>query len=212
MWRYNMENYRYNSAWNEFVEAVDKLVELLKQGKVEFCIGIKRDFGLERMEPIDIDDTLYDIICDEVLYLIYEDLTEGLDEEELRSYLVKQELDEKEIKDNILLLKNKMEYVQDAIINKELKNRFNLKKGSLLNKISSLKCNLCEFALKPDEKVGHYIVQIGTRKELPSFSGEKISDFMIGINSEEAINFICDKGDIEYLIRKLEKLKENMKE
>ena len=206
-----LENFRYASEWKEFTCAVDKLSELLGNGQAYLLIGLKKDFDLELQNANEIQDSVLEIINDEVLYLMYHYLREGeFEEQELLNFFKEKKLSSKETKEYILMMKNKMEYVCDALINTEIKKRYTFKSNVLLNKISSLDYNICNYKLDKDIGMEHCILQIGVNRQLKKLDGNKIPELVSAKNEEKLTEFVCDVEDLDYLINKLEILKKKI--
>lgn len=206
-----LENFRYVSEWEEFTSAVDKLSELLGNGQAHLLIGLKKDFDLELQNANEIQDSILEIIYDEVLYLMYHYLREGeFDEQELEEVFKDKKLSSKETQEYILMMKNKMEYICDVLINSEIEKSFKFKNNILLNKISSLDYNISNYELDNKIEVKHCILQIGVSRRLKKFDDNKMSEFVSGKNEEKLIEFVCNEEDIDYLIKKLEILKKKI--
>lgn len=187
-----LENFRYASEWEEFTSAVDKLSELLGNGQAHLLIGLKKDLDLELQNANEIQDSILEIIYDEVLYLMYNYLREGeFDEHELENLFKEKKLSSKETKEYILMMKNKLEYICDALINTEIKKRFEFKSNILLNKISSLDYNICNYKLDKDIEMEHCILQIGVSRQLKKFDGNKMSELVSAKNEEKLTEFVC---------------------
>lgn len=206
-----LENFRYASEWEEFTSAVDKLSELLGNGQAHLLIGLKKDLDLELQNANEIQDSILEIIYDEVLYLMYHYLREGeFDEQELEEVFKDKKLSSKETQEYILMMKNKMEYICDVLINSEIEKSFKFKNNILLNKISSLDYNISNYELDNKIEVKHCILQIGVSRRLKKFDGNKMSEYVSGKNEEKLIEFVCNEEDIDYLIKKLEMLKKKI--
>ena len=207
-----LENFRYASDWEAFTSAVDKLSELLGNGQAHLLIGLKRDFDLELQNVNEIPDSILEVIYDEVLYLMYHYLREGeFNEQELEDVFKEKKISRKEIQEYILMMKNKMEYVCDALINTDIKRNFKFKSNILLNKISSLEYNISNYELDNEIEVKHCILQIGVSRQLKKCDGNKIPELVSAKSEEKLIEFVCNEEDIDYLIKKLEILKKKIK-
>lgn len=209
------EGYRFNSDMELFQIAVDCARMMLENDQMvllyQFIDVITAEVFLT---PVQFEryfvkiswDQFIDILDNEIVYLLKQDL-EGIRENEtgLKKYLTEKNIPEEEQDIIIRLKSDKCQYVSKQLAGEWEINRYRLKSGSLWKKLSDIDYQLSRTI---DEKGIIYAtikMSVNTTLEVKDMPKAARDVFNQG---EESITFICDKSDIEYLIQKLERIKQ----
>lgn len=211
-----INNFRYNSSWEDFEEAVNKIKELLKLNKVYWLIGCIEECGL----GVDDDafaeiEEIQDIIGEEILYLLYSCLNGiGINYTEMRRTLSNpiNNVSDAEIETLLMSVQNKFELVKDAFVTDKLKMRYKLKMNSVNHKLSDFNYNVLSQSLPDGSNARYALVNMSCRKKLKKFGAQGIERLLEEKEPATEITFICDEDDIDVLISQLEEIKQKVKE
>lgn len=210
-----VNNFRYDSPWEEFTQAVKEVKELVKDKKAFWSIGFLNEFDLCIYESVaeSMDKKTLKIIYGEITYLLRLGLNQGtLKEEEVRASIGSANMGvaEGELDRMVKALCNKYELVADAFDIHSLSMRYNLKKNAISPKLSSLKYNIYTDYMPNGKAIDCALVTMACKKNRNRMSGKRIDEFFDG--QGEDITFICDEEDVDLWIGELEELKQKMRE
>ena len=209
------EGYRYNSDIELFKKAVNCAKEMSENGEMfilyQFInvisaeIFISQEKFEQKFEGITWNDFV-DILNNEIIYLIRQNFeTYGEEDIELRNYLNDKEVSE-EWQEKIIELKSeKCKYVYEYLGGAQEENRYNLKKRSFYKKLSDIDYELSRTI--DEEEVVYATIKMSVDSSLEGKDMLKAVSNVFN-QSKENITFICDRSDIEYLIHKLEIIKQ----
>lgn len=200
-----IENFRYNSPWGDFENAVKDMKDALKKKQAYWAVGFMDEFDLyiDDKAAEEMKTGSLDIIYNEILYL----LKWGLDKESFREDAMRMVIsstgDEisKEEDSMVRAVYNKFELVQDSFETDRLAVRYNLKQNAISPKLSELKYNVEAFYMPDGSSVNCALVNMVCKKKLDESSGQSGD-----------ITFICDEEDIDFLIGQLEEMRQKMRE
>lgn len=209
------EGYRYNSDMELFRRALVCVKDMLESGKaiisyqfidvIMVKVFMSRDEFERQYDIIGWDDFI-DILENEISYLLRQNFEEapGTDSG-LESYLEENDVPE-EYREEIIKLKlDKCKYVDQYLGGEKERNRYNLKKHSFLKKLSDIDYELSRTV---DEKeILYATIRMSVNSTLEGKDMPRVMSDMFN-QSQENITFICDKSDIEYMIQKLERIKQ----
>lgn len=207
------EGYRYNSDMELFQTAVDCAKEMLESNKMILlyhCIDVISAEVF--MTPVEFEqeydkirwNEFIDILDNEIVYLLRQGFEGGNEDETgLKRYLSEKNVSE-ECQEKIIQLKlDKCQYVNKWLAGEKEKNRYNLKKSSVWKKLSDIECELSRTI--DEEEIVYATIKMSVNSTLEVKEVPKVTR---DIFDQDNVTFICDRSDIEYLIRKLERIKQ----
>ncbi|MCM1252698.1 MAG: hypothetical protein NC321_07735 [Clostridium sp.] len=210
-----IENFRYSSPWEQFEEAVRKLKDLIENEKAYWLVGYLREFDIyiDEIEKVKLGEDILEIVNSEILYLLYETLNgKDINEEKIEKTIraVSEDASEKSVRDAVMSLRNKFEFVKDSFDIEKLRKRYKLKKESVSAKISGFNYNIYTSNLSDGDKMNCAFINISSKKRL----AEMRDSITLFENDEKQteVYFVCDKEDIDMLIHQLEIVKKKMEE
>lgn len=207
------EGYRFDSDMELFQIAVDCVKEMLESNRMILLYHCIEVISAEVfMTPVEFEqeydkirwNDFIDILDNEIVFLLRQSF-EGISEDEtgLKKYLAEKNVSEESQEKIIRLKSDKCQYVSKRLAGEKEKNRYNLKKGSVWKKLFDIEYELSRTI--DEEEVVYATIKMSVDsmlevKEIPKVTRD--------IFHQENVTFICDKSDIEYLIRKLERIKQ----
>lgn len=207
------EGYRYNSDMELFQIAVDCAKEMLESNKMILlyhCIDVISAEVF--MTPVEFEqeydrirwNDFIDILDNEIVYLLRQGF-EGSSEDEtgLKRYLTEKNVSEKQQEKIIQLKSDKCQYASKRLAGEKEKKRYNLKKSSVWKKLSDIECELSRTI--DEEEIVYATIKMSVNSTLEVKEMPKVTR---DIFDQDNVTFICDRSDIEYLIRKLERIKQ----
>lgn len=209
------EGYRYDSDIELFKIAVDCAKEMIEREKliilyqfidvISAKVLISRDEFEREYGGISWDD-FTDILDSEILYLLRQNFEEPIEKDTgLKSYLKEKNVPE-EWQEKIIKLKlEKCKYVDKCLGGEREKNRYSLKNRSFFKKLSDIDCELSRTI--DEEEILYATIRMSVDATLEGWDMPRAVRDMLD-RSKENITFICDKSDIEYLIQKLQRIKQ----
>lgn len=210
-------NFRYDSSWEDFSNAIKIVKGLIKQGKAYWLIGFLKDFDLYlNEEAIDVlDDKTIDILQDEVIYLLMWALNGAeIDVEEMHEAMLanNKNVSEDDIEAAVRSTQNKFELVKDSFDISTLSARYNLKKNSVNSK-------LCDFAYniythnnaEEQSKTNCAIISMTCKRKFSELKAQGIGA-LLAEREQKEITFVCDETDLDILIRELKEIKQKIRE
>lgn len=212
-----VKNFRYNSSWEKFEEAVKTIQELLQSNDAHWLMGCLAEFDLAIAEEKSgtVEDVL-EIIHDEVLFLLYSCINgKEPDKEKMRKILFSEyesEISNDEIEQLSENMHNKYELVNDAFDIDNLKRRNELKKDSISPKLSDFQYNVMTQNLQTGDNAKCALVKMACKKKLEDFYSRGLEMQLKELEPEADITFICDEDDVDFLICQFEEIKQKIKE
>lgn len=212
------EGYRYCSEIELFKRAVDCTKKMMESGELvilyQFIDVITTEVFISQCEfeqeydEISWRDFL-DILNDEITFLIKQNF-DGRAEDydiELKSYLEKKDVSEESRKEIISLKLDKCKYVNKYLCGEREKNRYRLKNRAFLKKLSNVEFELSRTV--DEEEILYSTIKMSVNSALEAKNLSSVMGDVFDTGKSD-ITFICDKSDIEYLIKKLERIKQMM--
>lgn len=211
-----IENFRYNSSWEDYNKAVKLLKDLLKKGKAYWLIGFLKGFDLYIDDTVatDVDSYMAEIIYNEIVYLVMsvlEDSTINLEEMRKAILNVDGEISEEELENALLSVQNKLELAKDSFDISELSLRYNLKRDAINSKLSDFEYNICTHNISDRTSIKCALINMECKKKVSEFREQGIGA-LFAEKQQQEITFICDETDINVWIQKLEEIRRRLRE
>ncbi|MCM1144865.1 MAG: hypothetical protein NC318_09010 [Blautia sp.] len=209
------KGYRYDSDMELFKIAVVYTRDMLENEEMVILyqfidvisakVFISQDEFEQYYRGIDWYDFL-NILNNEIIYLLRQCFDESFEKDtELKDYLQEKEVPE-ECWEKIVELKlEKCKYVKEYLGGEKERNRYELKNRSFLKRLSDIDCELSRTI--DEEEILYASIRMSVNSTLEAKDIPKVLSNMFS-HEKENITFICDKSDIEYLIQKLERIKQ----
>lgn len=123
------EDFRYQSAWEDFRNATDYFIECLRNNSAHLLYGCVKNIFID----IPDENPVYNkIIITEVSSLIEEALDSSYDKYDLENFLKNRysdnEIHQNDIEDILNIVDKKYQYIVENIIDDEMIKRYSLKK------------------------------------------------------------------------------------
>lgn len=210
-----IKNFRFNTPWEQFEEAVKVLKDLIKQKEAYWLLGCLRGFDLFIDDNIaeSLDKEILRIIYSEIMYLLYGAINgEDIDEEKMKKAILREssETSEEDAQAAAMSVRNKFELVKDSFDFEQLRRRYKLKKESIHFKLSDFAYNICSSDLSDGEKINCAFINITAQKRLTDM--EDKDKTVPNSERQQEVYFVCDYEDIDMLIHQLEHVKKQMGE
>lgn len=211
------EGYRYTSDIELFKAAVDCAKEMIKKGKMiilyQFVDEVMPEVFISPEEFEEENDKIgwndfIDILNDEIIYVLRQNFENSVEKDRsLKDYLKEKDVPEEWQKKIVELRLDKCRYVDEHLGGEREKNRYNLKKCSFLKKVSDMDYGLSRTI--DEEEILYATIRMSVNSTLEGKDVPEVIGNMFN-QHEENITFICDKSDIEYLIHKLQRIKQRL--
>lgn len=209
--------FRFISEMEKFKKCVDIAKMMLKSRQLILLFGCIKNIKIEILadkEQFSNDYTELEfeefkqILLDEVTVIIEQNMkTTDLEEPQLKKYLREKKVSEETAVCIIAEKKEKRKYVQDILMNEELNSRYLLKEKTLNDKLYKIDYELNKFIFDDGSDILYSVIELSTSDHLDS---ERIPDFMIKGDEINKLKFVCDKQDLDYIIKRLEYIKERL--
>ena len=128
------------------------------------------------------------------------------EEPDLKKYL-EDKIDPDKIPEIIELKRLKRKYVQEQLVSSEYIKRYLFKERTLNEKLSDIRYEINKYVFDDKSDMAYAVVELNTSYRLED------DMFLDGINIERNnsfIRFVCDKQDLEYIIERLNSIKERL--
>lgn len=213
-----LKNFRFSSTWENFVKAVQKIKELVDSNKAYFAVGFLREFSLYMEDDVDLDESINTIIESEVIYLLRWYLDYYFDGKEIDEKVIwsainagrKEGIDEKELKQMVKNVQNKLEFVKDVLEIEYLLDRYRVKQEAVNLKLCDFKYNVYAYNLPDKQNFNFAIINMVCKDKLNgAMQGEE--DLLVEHKRGESITFICDERDIDLWIAQLKEVQRKIK-
>lgn len=209
------EGYRYTSDIELFKTAVDCAREMLAKEELIIVYLFDSIISAEILLPQGEFEQNYDeigwekftdILDNEIIYLLRQNFEEPEEKDKgLKSYLQEKDFPEDQQEKIIGLKLEKRRYVEECLGGEREKNRYNLKRRSVLKKFSGIDYDLSRTI--DEEEILYATIKMSVNTTLEDRNVPKAVRGVFD-SSKEDITFICDKSDVEFLIKKLERIKQ----
>ncbi|MBD5459092.1 MAG: hypothetical protein HDR27_11050 [Lachnospiraceae bacterium] len=210
-------NYRFVSSFDKFRRCVDIAKDLLEkkqlmllfgyQKKVRFRLWLNAEQFCDEYPDMDFQEFRY-ILFDEIAYIIEQNIvTPELEEPSLVGFLREEGFEEAVIPQMVQEKADKRRYVQEGIILENAPLRYRFKENTLTNKLSSIHYEINKYVFSDKHEIPYAVMEFVTVDKLGARS---VSDLLLQDKGAEKIKFVCDKQDLEYIIRRLEQIKEKL--
>lgn len=205
------EDFRYQSAWEDFRNATDYFIECLRNNSAHLLYGCVKNIFID----IPDENPVYNkIIITEVSSLIEEALDSSYDKHDLENFLKNRysdnEIHQNDIEDILNIVDKKYQYIVENIIDDEMIKRYFFKENTILSKLSSIKTDINKYIIDNGEEVKYALIKMSVNDKLPNFA---YSRQMAGLtdSSGRTLEFVCDMNDLAYLIEQLELIKKKLR-
>lgn len=211
------DGYRYTCPMEEFKKYVDIAEELLKKDKLSIVFGCTEEVKLqiwmtEEECSNDYEELSYarfcDVIYSEVAYLIEQSLKQPEeDDPSLEAFLQECDIDLEDKKNIVCEKKEKRNYVADKLVNEEMIPRFIFKNRTLNEKLYDLNFEINKFIFRDDTDMVYSTLEFSTASVIKN---RGIPSLLTSDNNVKRIKFVCDKQDIDFIIKRLENIRERL--
>lgn len=211
------ENYRFTCELEKFKKAVDITAELIKEEKVSVVFGCIDEIKVKLWIAEDEFQKCYpginyseyqEILETEINVILEQNLnSEILEEQSLKDYLEKNKIEEDE-RNRILEEKyEKRKYVQETLGESEYKKRYQFKRNTVNEKLTGFNYEINKFIFDNMEDFLYATVELESAEQLEN---SRMPAFLKGGCMQQKIKFVCDKEDIDFLIKVLENIREKL--
>lgn len=211
------KDYRYKCPITEFKRYVDIAAKLLEDDELTILFGCTDEVKLQiwiqeedfNFEYPDVEfEKFRSVMTSEVMVLIEQILKFPSDDDpSLESFLQEKKVEKKEGDVIVAEKKEKKQYVQNQLINDGMPSRFYFKTRTINDKLYNMDYEVNKFVLSTDSDMTYAILEFSSTGDIRDKS---IPELLIPKNNISKVRFVCDKQDIDYLIRRLERIKERL--
>lgn len=211
-------SYRFTSEYNTFKRCVDITGTLLEKKQLILLFGctkkVKLDLYLSEEqfseEYPDIEFQEYrEILFEEIAFIIEQNIIMPSLEEppSLAEALKEYGVEEPKLSELIQEKADKRNYVQENLSFDNVSLRYLFKEKTMENKLSNIRYEINKYIFPDNNEMRYAVVEFETAEEL---GREGISVFSDDKKSIKKAKFVCDKQDLEYIIVKLQKIREKL--
>ncbi len=211
------QSYRFKSEYNVFKQCVDITETLFKKKQLIMLFGCTRKVKLKLYlseeqfseEFPDIEFKQYkDILLEEIAVIIEQNIVmPNLEEPSLIEVLKEDGIDELKINKLIQEKADKRKYVQENLSLDNASLRYLFKEKTMENKLSDIRYEINKYIFPDNNEMRYAVVEFAATDKLGIEGIPALWD------NEERIKrakFVCDKQDLDYIIMKLQKIKEKL--
>lgn len=213
------KDFRFVSSVDDFEECANITRQLIEKKKcaillgtfkeVEIKLGIKKDEFGELYNTITWDD-FCEILFTEISVIIEQNVKSEITlEKSLYLYLKEKKFTDEQCKElcNEKLIKRNI--VREKLMTDEFSARYNFKGQSLSSSLSDFKYEINKYIFDDRKEFTYAAIRMEVSDLLVGVEVPTgISDLLV--NNKNGIKFICDKQDIDYLIMKLEEIRNKL--
>lgn len=210
-------NYRFTSECNTFKRCVDITEDLLEKRQLMVLFGCTKRVKLNlylneeqfSKEYPDIKFQDYrDILFDEIAIIIEQNIImPDLEEPSLKEVLREDGIDESKIDKLVQEKAEKRNYVQENLLLGNVSLRYLFKEKTMENKLSNLRYEINKYIFPDNNEMRYAVVEFAATD---NFGIEGIPAFLGVEKSIKKTKFVCDKQDLDYIIMKLQKIREKL--
>ena len=125
----------------------------------------------------------------------------------LKEYLMNKEIDESNVFEILNEKQNKRKYVYDTLSVENAVLRYNFKNRTLANKLGEINFEINKFVFPNNDELKYALIEMVSAEKL---SMGNIPNFLDNKRREDRTKFVCDKHDIDYIIKQLQEIKEKI--
>lgn len=208
------EGFRYESSFEEFIEAVDMFINELNEQKSFLLYGYIKDFYVDFSENmLEEEPEFVSIINNEVVPLLEDVLSDSFEPDSLYDFLNEQHqegnIDSEDISEIFDLVEKKFYYIADKIVDDEVISRYLFKKNSLNPKFAKIRADINKYIIDDFSELKYALIEIVSNENVPSYKVPEEMSKLIE-KEEKKVVFACDKEDIDHLIKQLELIKQRL--
>lgn len=210
-------SYRFTSEYNVFKRCVDISDILLERKQLVLLFGCTKKVKLKLYlneeqfseEYPDIEFQEYrNILFDEIAIIIEQNIVmPNLEEPSLKEDLIEDGIDELEADRLVQEKADKRNYVQENLPLDNVSLRYLFKEKTMENKLSNIRYEINKYVFPDKNEMRYAVVEFSAVNKL-GIGG--VSVFFDNDKSIEKAKFVCDKQDLDYIIMKLQKIKESL--
>lgn len=212
-----MGSYRFSSPYDMFKQCVDVTKKLLEQKRmmilfgctqsVNFSLYITKEKFEEEYPELDFEK-FKRILFDEIAVIIEQNIVmPEFEEPSLKDYLKNAEIEDTVVSDMLKEKKDKREYVFETLYIEDAVSRYNFKNSTLSNKLSDINFEINKFIFPNHDEMAYASIEFISVDKLNT---RAVPSFLEGKRNYEKSKFVCDKYDIDYIIKQLQKIKEKL--
>lgn len=211
------ENYRFDSSFEDLKRCVDISCEMIKNkqmfvlfgciNKVKFDILISNEKFSSLYKDIEFQK-FKEIMIEEVSVIIEQNIKEPtVEENSLEEYLLENGCSVEDAKYIAEEKCNKRHYINDVLMCDESVSRYILKEKTLSEKLSKVSYEINRYVFEDNSDMLYSVLEFTSTENL---SRESVLEELLSNKSSQKVKFVCDKYDLEYLIKTLEQIKERL--
>ncbi|MDE6949409.1 MAG: hypothetical protein K2P64_00570 [Lachnospiraceae bacterium] len=210
-------SYRFKSEYNVFKRCVDITEILLEKKQLMLLFGcikkVKLNLYLSEeqfcKEYPDIKFQEYkNILFEEIAFIIQQNIVmPDLEEPSLVEVLQEDGADESDIGRLVEEKAEKRNYVQEKLLFDNVSLRYLFKEKTMENKLRNIKYEINKYVFSDDDEMRYAVVEFAVADKLGL---EGIPAFFDNEKGIEKAKFVCDKQDLDYIIMKLQKIREKL--
>lgn len=211
------QGYRFTSDYNEFKRCVDITEILLEKKQLILLFGctkkVKLNLYLSKEqfseEYPDIEFRDYkDILFEEIAVIIEQNIVSpSLEEPSLVEVLKEEGIDESKIDKLVQEKADKRNYVQENLSLDNVSLRYLFKEKTMENKLSNIRYEINKYIFPDNNEMRYAVVEFAATDKLGI---EGIPLFLDNEKSIKKAKFVCDKQDLDYIIMKLQNIREKL--
>lgn len=210
-------SYRFASEYNTFKRCVDITEILLEKKQLILLFGCIKKVKLklylseeqfsEEYSDIEFQDYRH-ILFEEIAFIIEQNIImPDLEEPSLVEVLKEDGIDESKINKLVQEKADKRNYVQEKLSLDNVSLRYLFKEKTMENKLSNIRYEINKYIFPNNNEMRYAIVEFAAADNLGI---EGFPDFLDNEKSIKKAKFVCDKQDLDYIIMKLQKIRENL--
>lgn len=210
-------SYRFTSEYDVFKRCVDITEFLLEKKQLILLFGCTKKVKLNLYlseeqfseEYLDIEFQDYrDILFQEIAVIIEQNIVmPSLEEPSLKGVLEEDGIDEAEINKLVQEKADKRKYVQENLSLDNASLRYLFKEKTMENKLSSIRYEINKYIFPDNNEMQYAIVEF-TAADMLGIEG--FPAFLDNEKNIKKTKFVCDKQDLDYIIMKLQKIREKL--
>ena len=211
------QSYRFKSEYNVFKHCVDITEILLRKKQLILLFGCTKKVKLnlylseeqfnEEYPDMEFQD-YKDILFEEIAVIIEQNMVmPSLEEPSLIEVLKEDGIDESKINKLVQEKADKRSYVQEKLLLDNVSLRYLFKEKTMENKLSNIRYEINKYIFPDNNEIRYAVVEFAAIDKL---GAEGFPVFWDNEKSIKKAKFVCDKQDLEYIIMKLQNIKEKL--
>lgn len=210
-------SYRFKSEYNIFKRCVDITEILLEKKQLMLLFGCIKKVKLNLYineeqfceEYPDIKFQEYrNILFEEIAFIIEQNIVmPDREEPSLVEVLKEDDIDESEIDRLVREKAEKRNYVQEKLLADNVSLRYLFKEKTMEKKLRNIKYEINKYVFPDNNEMRYAVVEFAAADRLGL---EGFPTFFDNEKGTERAKFVCDKQDLDYMITKLQKIREKL--